>query len=295
MSVPKVSIITASFNLVKEGRGDSFLKLCQSVQEQSYDNIEHVIIDGGSEDGSLEMIKAYADNYKNVKMLSKKDNGIYQAFNRGVRKARGEYIIFIGTDDFYHDKDGIKRAVSAIERLGVDGVFSQVRVLKPSGEVHLGISSCRYLIRHMSILHPSLLLRKKTIMDMGGFDESFAILSDYKLVLGLFLAGYRLKPINNNFVSFPASGISSNGEAVSKEMARFHKEIYGGYKNYSYDEWYRFRKRKVLPLPITCKIMMDGKRPLFVRFCAFCETVRTLRKMLLPLSVRSLRKKIKAG
>ncbi len=293
MSVPKVSIITASFNLVKEGRDKSFQKLCQSVQEQSYDNIEHIIIDGGSEDGSLEMIKAYAEKYKNVKMFSKKDNGIYQAFNRGLRKAGGKYILYIGTDDFYHDKDGIKRAVSAIERLGVDGVFSQVRVLKPLGEMFMHIPRLHSLLRHMSISHPSLLLTKKAIMEQGGFDESFAIISDYKLIFDLFLGGYQLKRIDNDFASFVASGISSNSEAVAEEYDRFHKERYGKYKNYSRDEWYRFKKRRVLPLPISFGIMRDSSLRPFIRWVGFCQAIRTLRKMVLPFSMRSLRKKIK--
>ncbi len=91
---PKVTIVTITYNLIKAGRTDSFKQAVESVHRQNYDNIEHIIIDGASTDGSKELIEEYVKK-KWVICFSEPDKGIYDAMNKGIQKASGEYIAFL--------------------------------------------------------------------------------------------------------------------------------------------------------------------------------------------------------
>ena len=102
MNKPLISIITATLN-----SGTSLEKTILSVLNQSYENVEHIIIDGGSKDNTLEILEKYKNNYK-VRWISEPDKGISDAFNKGLRIAKGEYINFQGAGDCFSDNDAIE-------------------------------------------------------------------------------------------------------------------------------------------------------------------------------------------
>ena len=91
----KISIITICFNSEK-----TIFKTLESVKKQSFSNIEHIIIDGASNDKTLEICKEYSNS---IKIISEQDNGVYDAFNKGLKLARGEVIAFLNADDYYLD------------------------------------------------------------------------------------------------------------------------------------------------------------------------------------------------
>ncbi len=206
MEQARVSIVTASFNFIEAKRKETFLQMCQSVQQQSYPDIEHVIIDGDSQDGSLEYIKAYAQKYKNVKYLSKKDSGIYQAFNRGVHLASGKYILILGTDDFYHDETGIARAVKMTEEKNIDGVFSAIHKIDECGKIVIHEPRLQKALRVIPFPPEGFLIKRKCILDMGGFNEKYKIASDYELIRKHILHGKKIVFIKNSFASFRGGG-----------------------------------------------------------------------------------------
>ena len=96
---PKISIITVVYNILEHRRKDCFIKMLDSIKSQNYGNIEHIVIDGNSNDGTKEFLKSLG-----VKFFSKKDNGIYDAMNNGIKKATGKYITFLNSDDYYFDE-----------------------------------------------------------------------------------------------------------------------------------------------------------------------------------------------
>jgi len=109
----KISIVTASFNCVRT-IGDCI----QSIISQTYFDIEHIIIDGGSKDGTLEVINKYRD--KIAKVVSEPDRGIYDAMNKGIRLATGDIIGILNSDDLYADEHVIENVVRAISENNVD-------------------------------------------------------------------------------------------------------------------------------------------------------------------------------
>src|SRR4030067_3134955 len=93
--LPLVSIITPSLN-----QGEFIEETILSVKNQTYENIEHIIVDGGSTDDTLNILKKYAGSYR-MRWLSEPDNGMYQAINKGMRLANGEILAYLNSDDLY--------------------------------------------------------------------------------------------------------------------------------------------------------------------------------------------------
>ena len=92
---PKVSIVTACYN------SEKYIEDCiKSIMRQTYDNVEHIIVDGGSTDGTLDIIKKYENQY-NMRWISEKDNGMYDAITKGFRMASGEIYAWLNSDDMY--------------------------------------------------------------------------------------------------------------------------------------------------------------------------------------------------
>ena len=110
----KISIITVCYNIIDSGRKQYFKQMLDSVKEQSYDNIEHVIIDGASSDGSVEYIKHLIKDDQRTVFVSEPDTGIYDAMNKGWRLAKGDYIAYLNSDDFYHNLSCIEHVVKSI-------------------------------------------------------------------------------------------------------------------------------------------------------------------------------------
>ncbi len=127
---PLMSIITVVFN------GEKFLEqTIQSVINQTYKNIEYIIIDGGSTDGTLDIIKKYKD--KIDYWASEKDEGIYDAMNKGIKVAKGKYLAFINADDWYED-NALNHVFSAYsQNQNIDFFYGNLNFIKDGGEVVL--------------------------------------------------------------------------------------------------------------------------------------------------------------
>lgn len=116
MEKPLVTVVTITYNLINAGR-EKFIRQCiDCVRVQTYKNVEHIIIDGASTDGTLEIFK----DYPWLKVFSEPDKGIYDAMNKGVAKASGKYIVFLNSDDLWHDNRAVEESVKALEENNAD-------------------------------------------------------------------------------------------------------------------------------------------------------------------------------
>jgi glycosyltransferase involved in cell wall biosynthesis len=184
---PKVSLITVALNAAK-----TLPRTIESVQAQSFASIEHVVVDGGSTDGTLELLRRSlrAQDY----WMSERDRGISDAMNKGVALARGDYVQFIHADDWLSPTQ-IERAVAVLEKSGADFAFGDLifhESERPSFR-YVGEADYRRAIgRRMPALnHPTVLARKACFRRIGLFDPHYTCAMDYDWFLRLHLAGGR--------------------------------------------------------------------------------------------------------
>lgn len=200
---PLITIVTVVFN------GDEHLeKTMLSVINQTYDNVEYIIIDGGSTDGTLEIIKKYED--KIDYWISEKDEGIYDAMNKGIMLALGDIIGLINSDDWYSEK--IFEKISQYYSLN-SLIYGNLLTHFNSGQTYkhsIPIPKTKEEVR-LSIVHPTVFTSKYLYKMVGLFDLSYKITSDYDLMIRMFLYGAKIVKINEVLVHFREGGASANG------------------------------------------------------------------------------------
>ena len=180
-----VSVVTACYNSAK-----TIGTTIQSVNAQSYANIEHVFIDGDSTDHTLNVISASARH--NHSVLSEPDNGIYDALNKGIQRAAGDVVGFLHADDFYTDDSVVERIAECFSRPKVQAVYGDLQYVSQS-ETDKVIRtwdtktfSPGRLKQGWMPPHPTLYVRKEWYERIGGFDTKYRIAADYLSILQLF-------------------------------------------------------------------------------------------------------------
>jgi glycosyltransferase involved in cell wall biosynthesis len=172
---PLVSIVTPSLN-----QAGTIAQTLRSVREQRYSNIAHIVVDGGSTDGTHEILRE-AEVASNVRWSSGPDSGMYEAINKGFSRARGEILAYLNTDDSYFPWT-VETAVGALQAYPEAGfVFGDLLVLWADGNLQLDFHSpfrLAYLRRHAFLAQPTVFLRRSVWEEVGPFDESLQLLGD---------------------------------------------------------------------------------------------------------------------
>jgi len=178
----KISIITAVYNNVRT------INTCmESVFSQTYPDVEYIVIDGGSKDGTVEAIKKYKKNI--TKFVSEPDNGMYDALNKGIRMASGEVIGFLHADDFYADNTVIEIVAANMASHGVDSCYGDLLYVHKddTDRIIRYWKACPYreglFQKGWMPPHPTFFVRRKVYDEHGVFDISFTIAADYELML----------------------------------------------------------------------------------------------------------------
>jgi glycosyltransferase involved in cell wall biosynthesis len=172
MQNPKFTIITPAYNVQ-----DRIESCILSVANQSYKNIEHLIIDGLSTDDTLSIVKNYSNKHPHIHWISEKDNGIYDAMNKGVSMSNGEWILFLGSDDVFYDKYilGNILAQNNIEELDV--LYGNV-IWGDSGNIYDGKFS-QLKIMKINICHQAIFFRKQIFEKLGEFETKYKVCADW--------------------------------------------------------------------------------------------------------------------
>ncbi|MDD5396536.1 MAG: glycosyltransferase family 2 protein [Candidatus Moranbacteria bacterium] len=251
-----ISVITPCYNIIKDGREEYFHKMMKSVHEQTYKDIEHIFIDGGSNDGTLEILKKYQDKGWIDKLISEKDTGIYEALNKGIGLARGEFINIMNTDDYFTDKNFFSRSIVEIEKHDVDFTHAD-KIIKSRKWERDAIKRGdeRVAFFRMPFRHQTMIVRKNVFDELGLFDEKYKIASDYKFVLQMLLANKRGHYLPEIHVCSLDGGISSNRQKCIEEVSQVLFECYGKKYHLTAMDCNRIYIRKI-PLLLLLKIIL---------------------------------------
>lgn len=217
-AAPLVSVVTASFNAV-----DGLRRTVESVAKQRFRSVEHIVIDGGSSDGTVDYLASLGER---VRWLSEPDQGIADALNKGIAMARGEYVLVLQADDTFYDEESLAHAVPLLDGANEIVAFAvcmkyrdgQLRRLAPKG---LGFLS-RF---QMTMPHQGVFCRRTLFERLGAFDTSFRIAMDYDFFLRCLNRGCRVVTSNEVLSIMPATGISSQPDwnSVSNRLAEFRR------------------------------------------------------------------------
>jgi glycosyltransferase len=205
----KVSIITAVYN-----NHGMIAKAIESVLSQQNIEIEYIVVDGKSTDGSLEVIERYRDKI-NV-LVSGRDGGIYQALNRGLSLASGDYVGFLHSDDFYANEHVLGRLFKNIngDEAAVYGDLDYVLKHNIKKTIrHWKSSSFSPKLLKMGWMppHPALYVRRDIFNQLNGFDVQYRIAADYHFILRLFsLSGHTFSYVPGVVVKMRTGGASNN-------------------------------------------------------------------------------------
>ncbi len=240
---PLVTVITATFNIIKNNREKSFIQAVDSVKSQTYQNIEHIIIDNASTDGTIELCQKLG-----LKYFSEPDTGIFNAFNKGVRHANGKYIIFLNSDDYYHDIHGIAKCVKTLEKQDADLCYSECYFTTNEQNRLIYPANLYGIFFQMPFCHQTVMV-KTDILKEYPFDESYDIIADYKWILQLFLTKkFKFVDTHKNFVFF-----RFNGEALKDlqktqiEGVRVIKELITPFYKLSQEELEAYAIKGIIP------------------------------------------------
>ena len=181
----KVSIITIVYN-----RAHCIENCIKSVLEQTYRNIEHVVIDGGSTDGTTEIIETYEENLGFY--ISEKDNGLYDALNKGIKYATGDIIGILNSDDFFYQSNTVEKIVDGFLASGADLIYAKGLFVDKENPVKIkriylsGPFKKRNLDFGWIPLHTTIFVRKEVFLKYGVYDSRYKIASDYDISLRWF-------------------------------------------------------------------------------------------------------------
>lgn len=223
---PLVSVITTTHNIVEKGQADDFSLLITLLDMQTYPNIEHIIIDNASTDDTVVLLKDYK-NKGYIQFYSEPDTGKFNAFNKGILRAKGKYISFISCDDFYHDITAITDLVNLMEAENADFSFSPSYCRHSEGFVFLFVPAMYNAFQVMPCPRQSMFFKKSVLEKENYFDEKFKLMSDYDLIVRLMMKKYKSVFFDQNYTTYKVGEkLTVNPQAGDNEA----KAIF--FKNY---------------------------------------------------------------
>jgi glycosyltransferase involved in cell wall biosynthesis len=248
----KVSIITVCFD-----SAETIEDTIKSVLAQDHEDLEHIIVDGGSTDGTLEIISRYEDRISTV--ISEPDRGIYDAMNKGLRSATGEILATLNSDDVYAEKGTVGQVEQFIRNNGLDAAYGdliyvdrhdagRIRRFWQPGPYRKGAFCHGWVLPH-----PTFFCRKEIFEKFGYFNEELQIAADFELMLR-FIEKHQIK---TGYLPKVIARMGTGGKAnVLRGMIQGNREIIRSFRlnGLRLSPWFFIRK------PIT-KVSQIVRRP----------------------------------
>lgn len=201
---PLFSIITVVYNGAKHLEQS----LC-SILDQQYPNIEYIVIDGGSTDGTVDIIKQYEDRLSY--WVSEPDQGIYNAMNKGLAKATGAYVAILNADD-YSMPNTLQTVAHQFETTGADIIYGKLqkcRVFEDREYFRIEEPDLSRMKETMSIFHPSTFVKLEVYEKVGNFNEAYRLSADYDFLLRAFLAEHSFAYCPEPLTTFRVGGATT--------------------------------------------------------------------------------------
>lgn len=237
---PKLSVITVCLN-----SADTIGDTLASIADQTFEDIEHIVIDGGSTDGTQALVQAA--RHPVARFLSERDGGIYDAMNRGIEMATGDVVGFLNSDDTFASSNSVARLAAAFER-GVEACYGDVVYVSPedtrrvirywrAGQYEQGLCASGW-----APPHPTLYVRRDTLARVGGFDTRMRIAADFEFALRLLdVEQVPVRYVPEVLVRMRAGGVSNRN---LRGIIRGHRELAQALRSHGFPAgwWWSVRR-----------------------------------------------------
>lgn len=219
----KISIITATYN-----SGATVRDTIESVLRQSYPDIEHIIVDGGSKDTTMDIVREMESRYNGrLRYISERDRGIYDAMNKGIEMASGDIIGILNSDDFFTSDDVVENVANEFKSFHSDAVYGDIHFVKDDN-----LSKCVRYYSSKSFrpwkmrlgfmpAHPSFYCKRDIYKNLGAFDLSYKIGADFEnLVRLIYINRIKTRYMPMDFVTMRTGGASTAGLGSHNQISR---------------------------------------------------------------------------
>ena len=219
----KITLITPTYN-----SSFTISDTLHSVNVQSYQNIEHIIVDGLSTDKTLEIVKNDCPECRTV--ISEKDKGLYDAMNKGIQMATGDIIGILNSDDFFTSPDVLEKVANAFEEdETLDAVYGDIHFVRPDNlekcvrYYSSRIFSCRLMRLGFMPAHPSFYMKRTCYQKFGLYKTDYRIGADFELLLRyIFVHHIRVRYLRMDFVTMRTGGASTSGISSCVQIMKEH-------------------------------------------------------------------------
>ncbi len=252
MDRPRVSVVTPSYNQAP------FIEAnITSVKRQRYDPVEHVVVDGASDDGTVSILEAHEDEY-DLRWTSEPDDGQSDAINTGFDRASGDIVGWLNSDDVYFDVGVFERVVDHFERTGADVIYGDLAYLDASGtveEIDVRPSFDRNILAYRSLIGQPATFFRREVLERERLDDSFHFTMDWEFWIRLS------KQFEFQHVPGVLAGFRRHEEQKTEDQAAMEREFQ------------RLRKKHNLPVGRSDRSLVTDVVPLEAR-----RTVASLRR-----------------
>lgn len=228
-----ISIVTVCYN-----SAETVAKTIESVLGQTYPEIEYIIVDGASKDNTVQIARSYEEAFQQkgyaYRIISEKDNGIYDAMNKGIRMANGQIIGLINSDDWY-EAHAVQTVAETYEKTPFDMFYADLNLIKDNGTVIVKRSRMDKIISSRHWNHPTTFITKQTYDEVGLY-RCETIYDDFDLVMRIRRAGKKIVIRNEILANFRTGGVS-NQKSLKKCLSRCAIR-YRCYRNNGYSRLY---------------------------------------------------------
>ncbi|MCL6283156.1 glycosyltransferase [Ruegeria sp. 2012CJ41-6] len=234
MSKPLISVITVTRNLIEAGRSETMRAALDCVQAQSFRGLEHVIWDGASTDGTQSLLQAWQAEFSAdataipIICQSDADSGLYDAMNKAVGLASGDYVIFLNSDDSLASDDILRELAAIVQSDRPDFVYGgTLQTLGDGSTRNHSRTNLSAFLQRMPFCHNSMLVRRDVFLALGGHDLSYRVASDYDFVFRMLMEGHSGAGTKLPVSKFSARGVSANVLGVARDYAEVWSRYFG--------------------------------------------------------------------
>lgn len=199
----RISIVTINYNNLS-----GLKETVSSVISLGYSNVDYIIIDGGSTDGSKEFIETLSDN-KIAYWVSERDGGLYDAMNKGLKAATGEYVLFMNSGDKFFKTSSLNHLADEANLTGADVIFGSALYFYPEGYVLRQPQKLDVMACELPFCHQAVMVRTSLAME-NPFNTELRFIADYDMFYKLWKGGRRFKMVDEIVAVYDASGVSAS-------------------------------------------------------------------------------------